>query len=114
MANVTLPSVNWPLSGAVTQTFFPWVNNLVVDLGQSSNPDIEKEVLPVASYGKQLGRIGEALIVLLRHLPDGAKLEGEEQRAIESLKTMLEEIADVKDRMHAPFVLRPSGPKPST
>ena len=61
MANVPLPSVNWPLSGAVTQTFFPWVN-------------IEKEILPVASYGKQLGRIGEALIALLRHLPDGVKL----------------------------------------
>jgi hypothetical protein len=50
------------LSGDVTQTFN-------INLGTSSDPAIEKQVLSDhASYGKQLGRIGEALIVLLsRH-----------------------------------------------
>jgi hypothetical protein len=39
------------------------------NLGPSSDPDIEKQVLSdQASYGMQLGRIGEALIVLLNHV----------------------------------------------
>ena len=50
---------NLPLSGAVTQTF-PWTNYFTINLGQSSNPEIEKEALSIASYGKQLGRIGAA------------------------------------------------------
>ena len=37
---------------------------------QSSEPKVEEEVLSdVATYGKQLGRIGDALIVLLGALP---------------------------------------------
>jgi hypothetical protein len=108
MANVNLPSTNFPLSGAVTQTFFPWTNFFTVNLGQSSDPDTETAALSVASYGKQLGRIGEALAVLLRHLPPNANLDKDEQRAINDLKAMLEEIADVKQRHGAPFVIRPS------
>jgi hypothetical protein len=65
-------------------------------LGQSSEPKIEEEVLSdVASDGKQLGRIGDALIVVLAHIhprtPDEAK-------AIDALKDMLEKIADVKEK----------------
>ena len=78
-----------------------------VNLGQSSDPETETAALSVASYGKQLGRIGEALAVLLRHLPPNANLDKDEQRAIDDLKAMLEEIADVKQRHRAPFVIRP-------
>jgi hypothetical protein len=59
----SMPDVNLPLSGPVTQTF-PWTNYITINVGTSSNPAIEKDALSdVASYGKQLGRIGDALIV---------------------------------------------------
>ena len=46
-----------------------------INLGQSSNPTVEEEVLTdVASYGRQLGRISDALAVLLARLPPAAEL----------------------------------------
>jgi hypothetical protein len=68
-----------PLSGDVAQSINPWTalfspigNQLgVIDInmGQSSDPKVEQEVLPDVGtyYGKQIGRIGDALIVLLAH-----------------------------------------------
>jgi hypothetical protein len=95
-----MPNFRLPLSGDVTQTFN-------IDLGTSSNTDIEKQVLSDhASYGKQLGRIGEALIVLLKHV----KMENmshDDEKAIRDLKCMLHEIANVKERHGAKLVLRP-------
>lgn len=113
MADVNFP-VTWnlPLSGAVNQSF-PWTNIVTVNLGQSSNPEIEQEVLSIASYGKQLGRIGDALIVLLRHLPADIRLNHHERRAIADLKAMLREIADAKQRKNSSFVMSPDSGDPS-
>ena len=99
-----MSDLNLPLSGAVTQTF-PWANYFTINVGQSSNPEIEKAALSVASYGKQLGRIGDALIVLLRHV-DLGKLSPEEETAICDLKSMLNEIASKKLVHGAKHVLR--------
>jgi hypothetical protein len=96
---------NLPLSGAVTQSF-PWTNYFTINLGQSSDPNIEKDALSVASYGKQLGRIGDALVVLLKHVDIG-KLSPDEEAAIRDLKTMLNEIANKKEKHGAKLVLRP-------
>jgi hypothetical protein len=96
---------NLPLSGAVTQTF-PWTNYFTINFGESSNPAIEKEALSVASYGKQLGRIGDAIIVLLRHV-DLRELSHDEEHAIRDLKSMLHEIANKKVAHGAKLVLRP-------
>ena len=71
-----MPDFKLPLSGDVTQTinpvsmFFNPVGSQIglinINLGTSSEPKIENQVLSdVASYGKQLGRIGDALVVLL-------------------------------------------------
>jgi len=95
---------NLPLSGAVTQTF-PW-SIFTINIGESSNPAIEKDALSVASYGKQLGRIGDALIVLLNHI-DLGKLSPDEEAAIRDLKAMLNEIANKKEKHGAKLVLRP-------
>jgi hypothetical protein len=73
-----MPVFRLPLSGNVTQSINPWtwmfnpvgsqVGLVNIELGQSSNPAVEEEVLSdVASYGKQLGRIEDALLVLLAH-----------------------------------------------
>ena len=101
-----MDDVYLPLSGAVTQSFLPWTNYFTINVGQSSDPEIEKDALLVASYGKQLGRIGEALIVLLRDLPEERLSDGDKQ-AIRDLKSMLNEIANVKDKHGAKLVLRP-------
>ncbi len=113
-----MPNVNLPLSGAVTQTINPWTvyfsamgsqfGLININLGNSSDPTVEKETLSdVASYGKQLGRIDDALIVLLRHFRPEGELLDDEKKAINALKQMLEGIADVKERHGAQFVLRP-------
>jgi hypothetical protein len=63
--DIPMTDFNLPLSGAVTQTF-PWTVNYTINLGESSNTAVEGDALSVASYGKQLGRISDVLIVLLK------------------------------------------------
>ena len=107
-----------PLSGAVTQAFEAWVSlfsafgsqfGLInVNVGASSNPNTEREIVSrTASYGKQLGRIGDAIAVLLKHLPTELELAPEEQRAITDLKAMLTTCAKVKERDGAKHVVWP-------
>ena len=72
-----MPVFKLPLSGDAVQTINPWkaffspigsqFGLININLGQSSEPNVEADVLSdVASYGKQLGKIGDALIVLLK------------------------------------------------
>src|ERR1700730_11426697 len=110
----SMPIFRLPLSGNVTQSINPWnwffnpvgsqVGLINIDLGQSSNPAIEEEVLTdVASYGKQLGRIEDALLVLLAHFRPERPLTAEEANAIGDFKAIVEEIAAVKAK-HQPRV----------
>jgi hypothetical protein len=102
-----MPDVNLPLSGAVTQSIDPWVSwfsafgsqiGLInVNLGTSADPEVERNVISkVASYGRQLGRIEEALVVLLKHFHPQVELSAAEERAIRALQRMVEEVEDVK------------------
>ncbi len=104
----TWQAVQLPLSGDVTQAINPWswtfgsassqVGLVNINLGRSSDPELEQEVLDeVGSYGKQLGRIGDALAVLIKHvkLED---LDAGERDALTALRFQLEEIAQVKAR----------------
>jgi hypothetical protein len=67
-----------------------------IDLGQTENPEVEQAILDkVGSYGKQLGHIGDALEVLLKHV----KLDGltqSEQDALDVLQGQLAAIRQVK------------------
>ena len=107
-----MPDVSLPLSGAVTQTIEPWtswfsafgsqIGLINVNLGTSSDPDTERAVISkVASYGKQLGRIEDALAVLLRHFQPQEPLSREEHRAVRALQRMVEEIEEIKQRQPA-------------
>ena len=74
-------------------------------MGQSSEPKVEQEVMSdVATYGKQLGRIGDALIVLLAHFNPSTPLAPDESKVIAELKDMLEKIAMVKEKHHRPAI----------
>jgi hypothetical protein len=108
-----MPMFKLPLSGNVVQSINPFTAFLSpigsqfglvnIDLGQSSEPDVESEVLSdVAGYGKQLGRIGDALIVLLKHFEPGAPLTPDERAAIEALKELVNRVADVKHKHRRP------------
>jgi len=69
-----------------------------INLGQSSDPDVEQEVLSnVGTYGKQIGRISDALIVLFAHFQPQSPLTPEASAAIDALKEMLNEVATVKE-----------------
>ena len=112
-----MPEVDLPLSGPVVQTFnvswpfsFPSPYRPTVSVGTSAQPDIEREVLVEAgSYGRQLGRIGDALLVLLKHV-NMEELTEDEAKAIRELKLMLETVADIKERYGVKNVLKPSWP----
>ncbi len=67
-----------------------------IDLGLTPQPQTEQAVLDqVGSYGRQLGRIGDALEVLIKHVP----LEGltpAEKDALDALRGQLAEVRQVK------------------
>ncbi len=110
-----MPTFKLPLSGDVVQSINPFTAFMTggqfglinINLGQSSEPDVEADVLAdVATYGKQLGRIGDALLVLLKHFNPPAPLSADEKKAIAALNEMLGKIADVKEK-HGRAALRP-------
>ncbi|WP_454917550.1 hypothetical protein [Xanthobacter sediminis] len=96
-----------PFSGDVTQFFriftssfaamgsqFGFIN---LNFTQSKAPEVEEDILDrVASYGMQLGRIGDALVVLLTHFQPSRDLTEAELEALDKLRLMLNEIAAVK------------------
>lgn len=89
----------------LTQTINPWswtfgdLSLFTVNLGQSSDPNFEARVLEqVGSYGRQIGRIGEALAVVLDHV-ELKELSGDEAAAIAALQRQLQEVAALKTKV---------------
>ena len=112
-----MPMFKLPLSGDVNQQISPFTTlfspigsqyGLInITVGRSSDPKVEADALTdVGSYGRQLGLIGDALIVLLKHFKPDEGVTESEHKAIDALYKMLDEIADVKDRHKRP-ALRP-------
>lgn len=96
-----------PLSGNVSQQINPWswfsdmtsgqFGMININLGRSSAPETEQAILEnVGSYGRQLGKICNAMQVLVRHVPEG-KLNEEEKKALDSFKRMVADIDEVKE-----------------
>ena len=103
-----MPYFKLPLSGDVTQTINPWnwfLQNeggqfglINVNLGMSANPQLEQRILDdVGSYGRQLGRIGEALEVLLDHVKLD-RLDAKERAALEDFRLQLAQVKRVKEQ----------------
>jgi hypothetical protein len=103
-----------PLSGNVVQwinpiTWFMSGNQLTTNvyLGESSSPETEAEILDrVGTYGRQLGQITDAIIVLLRHLPHRENFTPDESKAIEALEKMANDVANIKEK-HKRQAVRP-------
>lgn len=107
-----MPTFRMPLSRDAPQSSNPltWhfnpvatqADKLAIELGKSSAPEVEGVILAdVASYGRQLGRIEEALVVLLDHFRPQGPLSVAEQKAIAELRTLLDEVAETKTRSFA-------------
>jgi hypothetical protein len=102
-----------PLSGDVSQQISPFSNwfsgagnqyGLInITVGQSSAPEVEADALiRVGSYGMQIGKITDALIVLLDHFHPVKELTPAEDLAIDELYVMLDLIAKVKEKHGRP------------
>jgi hypothetical protein len=67
-----------------------------INLGQTPRPDVEQEILErVGSYGRQLGRIGDVLDVLMDHLQQDELTESERD-TLTILRGQLAEVRKVK------------------
>jgi hypothetical protein len=108
-----MPSLRLPLSGDVTQAINPWnwmLNSVGsqfglvnINLGKSADPSLEKQILEdVGSYGRQLGRIGDVLGVLLRHV-ELSKLSDDDKKKIWAFESQLTEIERLKAQRPAPL-----------
>ena len=72
-----------------------------IDLGDTAESDLERKLLDrVGSYGHQLGRIGDALEVILKHVKLG-ELNSDEQDALDILKGQLASVRQVKAERRA-------------
>ena len=67
-----------------------------IDLGDTAESDLERKILDkVGSYGRQIGRIGDALEVVLKHVKLG-DLNSDEQDALDILKGQIAAVRQAK------------------
>jgi len=103
-----MPYFKLPLSGDVVQAINPWnwffkseggqFGLVNINLGKSADPALEQRILDdVGSYGRQLGRIGEALEVLLDHVKLD-RLDAKERGAIEDFRLQLAQVTRLKEQ----------------
>lgn len=107
MPDMLLPaSYKYPFSGNVTQAINPWnwifnpqgsqFGIVNINVGQSADPGLEEQILDeVGSYGRQLGRIGEVLEVLLNHVNLRA-LDAKERTTIEDFQLQMAQVRRLK------------------
>ena len=110
-----MPVFKLPLSGDVVQSIYPSFFSptggqfglVNITVGQSSAPDVEKDVLSdVAGYGKQIGQIADALLVVVEHLESRPEHALADDEAIAAFKELMHSVAKVKER-HGRKACRP-------
>jgi hypothetical protein len=95
-----------PFSGDVTQAINPWtwflnamgsqIGLININVGRSSDPDMEKKIVSeVGSYGRQIGRISEALEVLFKNVKLD-ELGPDERRVVIAFMAMQDDISRLK------------------
>jgi hypothetical protein len=69
-----------------------------IELGQTPHPETEQAILDeVGSYGRQLGRIGDALEILIKYA-DLSRMDADEKAAIKVLEGQLAQVRQIKRR----------------
>ena len=95
--------VQTPLSGDVTQAWAWWIRSLSQQTGfininnlRSGDPDLEQRIVEeVASYGRQLGWIMEALDVVIGQLKKD-ELTTDERIALRQFDDLVQRVDDMK------------------
>ncbi|HUD30834.1 MAG TPA: hypothetical protein VMQ93_18360 [Novosphingobium sp.] len=110
MADMSLQPFQFQLAPEkLWQAINPWTWNLEggqlgfvnVNIGETRHPETERAILDeVGSYGRQLGRIGDALEVLMRHF-DRHALSPQERDAFAILEGDLARIRGIKAKKQA-------------
>ena len=106
------------VSQLIRTLWFPWtlnsrmgqgqvgLFNTVINEQQTGNAEQERNIVTeVASYGKQLGRINDALSVLISLVVlqrDPSKLHADERQALQDFSMLFREIAEKKGEHVAP------------
>jgi hypothetical protein len=102
----SMPNIRLPLSGDVTQAINPWnwmfssvggqFGVVNINLGKSADPQLEKQILEdVGSYGRQLGRLGDVVGVLLKYVKT-SDLSDDDKKKIWAFESQLTEIEGLK------------------
>lgn len=66
--------------------------NVVVTMQNSSAPEVEREVVSQHSYGRQIGRLMQAVVVLAQRVPGAAATP-----EVKDLLALCEEVSRIKD-----------------
>jgi hypothetical protein len=101
-----MPDFKLPLSGDVAQAINPWnwffkseggqFGLVNINLGKSADPELEQRILDdVGSYGRQIGRIGDVLELLLDHVKVD-RMSAKERTVIEDFKLQLAQVKRLK------------------
>lgn len=104
-----MPTFKLPLSGDVSQNINPmtWWNSPIgsqfglinINLGRSTEPKVEEDLMSdFGSYGRQIGRIADAVAVLARHFEKEMRQTEEGRKAFDGLMELTEAIAEAKKR----------------
>jgi hypothetical protein len=84
----------------LTQPILPgWVvgNSITVNETNSSSPEAEREIVAAESYGRQLGRVIDALAVLIGERPAGLP----HKEALDNLIELRKKVAGIKVKVEA-------------
>jgi hypothetical protein len=109
--NIPASLFQFPLSGDVTQAINPWtwwlrmmsqIGFININLTKSSDSGMEQQIIEnVAGYGKQLGRVIEALDALFAHTASD-EWSAAQKKALDDFLDLAKEIAAVKGDYIAP------------
>lgn len=74
-----------------------FAGQVVINENNSSAPDVEQEILAKESYGRQLGKILDALAVLVQEAPSRAGRTKDEEDALKDLLKLYRKVEDIKN-----------------
>jgi hypothetical protein len=100
-------TVRGPLSGDVTQSILPWnffgrflgqIGFININNAKTPDPGLETTIVEeVGSYGRQIGRLADALDVLVGTL-DRSALDEKQLMAIMAFREQLSEVRAIKSK----------------
>lgn len=100
------PLQQWPWPAFAPQQLTQPINQgwsmFSVNYNNSSAPEIERDVLQQHSYGRQLGRLMDAVCVLAERLPAAARSD----KRIAEFETLAREIEHIKENARLPRIER--------